>query len=141
MSNAFTTAAFLANQRFIESPSPSFDTYQDLGTEMMGPRSTIAGVIVVSLLLGPYVFMLLALSFYGSAFPRWTPLLDSFAMMRIGASHGEGRVGVDSKDNEGRTPLSLAAFYGREAVIKLLLETGQVDVNFLAEEISGSCAL
>jgi len=40
-----------------------------------------------------------------------------------------GKVDVDSKNNNGRTPLSWAAENGHEAVVKLLLETGKVDVD------------
>lgn len=36
---------------------------------------------------------------------------------------------IDSKDYAGRTPLSLAAEEGYEAIVKLLLATGQVEVN------------
>jgi ankyrin repeat protein len=36
---------------------------------------------------------------------------------------------VDSKDSYGHTPLSRAAERGREAVVKLLLETGKADVD------------
>ncbi|KAH7462318.1 hypothetical protein FOMA001_g18690 [Fusarium oxysporum f. sp. matthiolae] len=38
-------------------------------------------------------------------------------------------VGVDSKDEYGKTPLSLAATFGNEATVKLLLETEKVDVD------------
>jgi ankyrin repeat protein len=40
-----------------------------------------------------------------------------------------GKVNVNSKDNDGRTPLSIAAYNGHEAVVKLLLDTGKVGVD------------
>jgi ankyrin repeat protein len=40
-----------------------------------------------------------------------------------------GKVDVDSKDNDGPTPLWIAVWYGYEAVVKLLLKTGKVDVD------------
>lgn len=90
LTNALNAAAFLANKRFVESLDPSYDIYQDLGSEMMVPQSSVAGVAVVSAFLGLYVLILLALSFYGSQYSRWTSRLDSFAMFRFGAAYGQG---------------------------------------------------
>lgn len=88
--NAFTTAAFLSNKQWVESMKPVYAIYQDPGTEMEIPNIGLAGVIVVSILLGPYLLLLLALSWYGSRAPRWTYRLDSFTMLRFGATLGEG---------------------------------------------------
>jgi hypothetical protein len=45
--------------------------------------------------------------------------------------HSENAIGkdADSKDNEGRTPLSCAAAGGHEAVVKLLVERDDVDAD------------
>ncbi|KAF2809141.1 uncharacterized protein BDZ99DRAFT_389981, partial [Mytilinidion resinicola] len=40
-----------------------------------------------------------------------------------------GKVNVNSEDGYWRTPLSFAAEGGHEAVIKLLLKTGEADVD------------
>jgi len=39
------------------------------------------------------------------------------------------KVDADSKDNEGRTPLSYAAMNGHEGAVKLLLDTDKVEVG------------
>ena len=46
---------------------------------------------------------------------------------------------ADSKDSEGRTPLLLAAVYGNEAIVKLLLERS--DINADAKDEWGGTAL
>ena len=89
LTNALNAAAFLANKRFVEALDPSYDIYQDLGSEMIVPQSSVAGVAVASAFLGLYILMLLALSLYGSRHARWTSRLDSFAMFRFGAAYGK----------------------------------------------------
>jgi len=42
-------------------------------------------------------------------------------------NYGSRKVGMDSKDPSGRTPLSWAAGNGHEVVVKLLLNTRKVD--------------
>jgi ankyrin repeat protein len=51
----------------------------------------------------------------------------------------ETSICVDSKDSYGRTPLTWAAKGGHEAVVKLLLETGKVDVN--SKDMNGQTPL
>lgn len=48
-----------------------------------------AGVIVVSVLLAIDLVVLFVLAFYASWYPRWTGLLDSFTMLRIGSKLGD----------------------------------------------------
>jgi hypothetical protein len=46
----------------------------------------------------------------------------------------ESLMDVNAKDSDGRTPLSWAVEHGYEAIVKLLLETGQVEVNLKDNE-------
>jgi hypothetical protein len=89
LANTLDAAAFLANERQFELLQSYYTIYQDLGSEMMVPDSSLAGVAVASFFLGLYILILFALSFYGSLYPRWTLRLDSFAMFRLGAAFGQ----------------------------------------------------
>ncbi|KAJ5619083.1 hypothetical protein N7510_003067 [Penicillium lagena] len=87
--NAFTSAAFLSNKNLVESMQASWAIHQDLGTEMKIPDISLGGIVAVSVLMGLYLLPLVALALYASLYPRWTRRLDSFAMLRLGASMGE----------------------------------------------------
>ena len=43
--------------------------------------------------------------------------------------HGHGNIGADPKDEYGRTPLSLVAEEGHEAVVRLLVERDDVEAD------------
>ncbi|KAK7031726.1 hypothetical protein R3P38DRAFT_826216 [Favolaschia claudopus] len=87
--NAFTSAAFLANEAWMMSLDPAAGrlgvTY-DYGADTQIPVISTKAIILLSALLGVFLSSLLALAIYGTWYPHWTPRLDSFAMLRIGAS-------------------------------------------------------
>lgn len=90
LTNAFSAAAFLANQAWMENNVPllgrSLSISFDMGHDTHIPVISQAGLICVSLLLGLYILILLAFALYSASTPRWTSTLNSFAMMRIGAA-------------------------------------------------------
>ncbi|GIK06324.1 hypothetical protein Aspvir_001971 [Aspergillus viridinutans] len=108
--NAFASAAFLANDMFMTNNyhEQSIGISYDMGADVQIPHISRAGIIFVSVLLGLDLACLLALSLYSAWIPRWTGTLDSFAMLRIGASISE------------KVPLLAARDVGR---IKILDET------------------
>ncbi|KAK7007421.1 hypothetical protein R3P38DRAFT_3281712 [Favolaschia claudopus] len=87
--NTFTSAAFLANEAWMMSLDPAAGrlgvTY-DYGADTQIPVISTKAIILLSALLGVFLSSLLALAIYGTWYPHWTPSLDSFAMLRIGAS-------------------------------------------------------
>jgi hypothetical protein len=94
LSNAFTSAAFLANQAWLmRNVGPDQGQGQrtltvnyDLGADTVVPTISRAGIIVVSVVLGLFVIGLFALAVYSALTPKWTARFDAFAMMRIGAA-------------------------------------------------------
>ncbi|PIG81868.1 hypothetical protein AARAC_003675 [Aspergillus arachidicola] len=89
--NAFTSAAFLANDMLMTNnfQSQTISISYDMGADVPKPDISRGGIIFVSILLGLYLICLLALALYSAWIPRWTKTLDSFAMLRIGASISE----------------------------------------------------
>jgi hypothetical protein len=91
LENAFASSAFLANDAMMMAPglSPSRSINYVLGVDIQIPSISQAGMIFVSILLGLDILCLFAIAIYSAWVPRWTVSLDSFAMMRIGASISE----------------------------------------------------
>ncbi|KAK3644005.1 hypothetical protein LTR56_009857 [Elasticomyces elasticus] len=91
ITNAFTAAAFLANEAWLLSTSGSHTwkvTY-DMGADTTVPVLSTTGLFTVSILLGLFLVALLTLAAYSAWAPRWADQLDSFAMLRLGASLAE----------------------------------------------------
>ncbi|KAE8421448.1 hypothetical protein BDV36DRAFT_280754 [Aspergillus pseudocaelatus] len=89
--NAFTSAAFLANDMLMMNnfQKQTIGISYDMGADVQKPDISRGGIIFVSILLGLFLICLLALALYSAWVPRWTKTLDSFAMLRIGASISE----------------------------------------------------
>lgn len=93
LQNAFASAIILATEQWLTSwpggdgsGSESLLVFYDEGEDLLIPAVSLAGMVLVSTLLTVYLSCLLALAIYSARTPRWTKLLDAFAMMRIGAS-------------------------------------------------------
>lgn len=57
-----------------------------MGADASVPTVSLAGIILITVLLGTYLMCLSALALYSSAMPSWAQALDSFAITRIGAA-------------------------------------------------------
>lgn len=108
--NAFTSAAFLANDMMMTNnyQTQSIEISYDMGADVTIPRISRAGIIFISVLLALDLASLLVLAIYSAWIPRWTGTLDSFAMMRIGASISERVPLLATNDAESITTLDEA---------------------------------
>ena len=88
ITNAFTSAAFLANEAWLSSTAfmKTWSVTYDHGADTLVPVISRTGILVISILLGVFLASLLGLAIYSAVLPRWTDQLDAFAMLRIGAS-------------------------------------------------------
>ncbi|CAN9092997.1 unnamed protein product [Alternaria alternata] len=88
ITNAFTSAAFLANEAWLSSTAfmKTWSVTYDHGADTLVPVISRTGILVISVLLGVFLASLLGLAIYSAVLPRWTDQLDAFAMLRIGAS-------------------------------------------------------
>lgn len=66
--------------------APKLHEWRQTCADSQVPHISTTGLIIISLLLSLEMLLLIPLAVYASWSPRWTAQLDSFAMMRIGAT-------------------------------------------------------
>ena len=107
MQNALHGATILASQLWLSNP-PSFsvgglDISYDIGISSSRPTITTAGISIISIFLALDLLLLLAMATYAACSATWTPSLDAFAMMRIGAGRAEDLpLLVDRQDTKSK---------------------------------------
>ncbi|PGH02506.1 hypothetical protein AJ79_07619 [Helicocarpus griseus UAMH5409] len=112
MERTLTAAIYLAHKGWMLDGTDSM-AYTglnfDMGIDAPLPVISFAGIIVISVLLGIFVFSLLGLAFYVSSTPTWTDTLNAFVMLRVGAA-------LSADDSAGSLP-PLSAHSGRTDVL------------------------
>lgn len=90
---ALTLTTYAAGNAILNlGPATDFDgyfIYASPGTNIQKPTITLAGIIVVSLLLAMQIMGLTLLAIYASRSATWTESLNSWAMLRLGAEIGK----------------------------------------------------
>ncbi|KAL5043589.1 hypothetical protein BDW71DRAFT_216199 [Aspergillus fruticulosus] len=91
LTRVFTAAAFFANKQWTRGRTMYRDDRtltisHNMGSDLKVPAISLAGVILVSILLGVHVLGLLVLGGYSSWSVRWTRTLDSFAMVPMASA-------------------------------------------------------
>ncbi|GLA41284.1 hypothetical protein AnigIFM63309_009372 [Aspergillus niger] len=85
MATYFANEAVLTNIATQGWSDGSRQIYFDSGTVMIKPKWSLAGIIVISTLIGLQILGLCLIVFYCRSVPTWTDSLDAFAMLRMGA--------------------------------------------------------
>lgn len=92
LANAFTISAYLATSAWLSDSQPGTRLFQvnyDPGAQTQKPSISLAGILVVSVLIGLNLTGLLATALYARWFPRWTSSLNAFSMLRLGGTISE----------------------------------------------------
>ncbi|RAO72455.1 uncharacterized protein BHQ10_008467 [Talaromyces amestolkiae] len=90
---ALTLASFYAVQALLQTNEDQYvylnEVSKDNFETVMMPSISLAGIIVVSVLMALYLIPLLAFAAYAGLSKSWTVRLDSFVMLRMGAAIGQ----------------------------------------------------
>ncbi|QMW44316.1 hypothetical protein G4B11_007736 [Aspergillus flavus] len=104
LANAFTISAYLAISAWLSDIDPgtrSFMVNYDQGADTQKPSISLAGIIVMSVLVGLNLIGLFVTAIYASWFPRWTDSLNAFSLLRLGSSISDHvPLKVSVKDDE-----------------------------------------
>ncbi|KAJ5172624.1 hypothetical protein N7492_005217 [Penicillium capsulatum] len=91
MADAFNIAVYLANIAWITDTKqirgePTLAVSYDQGADSKKPSISLAGIILVSILITFHLVGLFITALYASCLPRWTNALNSFSLLRLGGS-------------------------------------------------------
>lgn len=113
---ALTAAAFMADEIWLTDPMVrgSLVVAVDEGFDVVAPVMPLAGVVVGSLLLGVFLVALWGLLVFAALQrrARWTPTLDAWAMLRMGAGVGVGAFVTTTMGKEDDVLDALPGFMG-----------------------------
>ncbi|OKL61784.1 hypothetical protein UA08_02219 [Talaromyces atroroseus] len=86
-----TRASYLASKALFETirSTIAYGVASSTVESAFMPSISLAGIIVVSALMGLYMIPLLAMALYAGFSESWTHTLDSFVMLRMGAAIGQ----------------------------------------------------
>ncbi|CAG8940701.1 unnamed protein product [Penicillium salamii] len=106
MADAFNIAAYLANMAWVTDTSqlrigPTLSVTYDAGADSKKPSISLAGIILVSILIMFHLVGLAMTALYASWFPRWTNALNAFSLLRLGGSiHEHVPLRVSANDDQ-----------------------------------------
>lgn len=102
---ALTGASFYAVKALLQTNEVDYyylnGVSRDNFETVVMPSISLAGIIVVSVLMALYLIPLLALAAYAGLSKSWTVRLDSFVMLRMGAAIGQRELPMQLGKNLG----------------------------------------
>ncbi|KKZ59994.1 hypothetical protein EMCG_00836 [[Emmonsia] crescens] len=88
MERTLTAAVYLAHKGWFLDGNPRYGNFGielNMGTDVIMPVISTAGIIVISVLLSIFLLGLIAIAGYVSSVPTFTATVDAFVMLRLGA--------------------------------------------------------